>query len=1200
VAVCGGMYVDVHGGYDGGERRWMLGASSGTETVGGPARKRRKPSMETTAGLEVGVLGPLVASRSGRPIPLTPAGRRLLAGLAVVHPGLASTAWLLRAARDADADDPAARQALRSVVRRLRAQIGRDAVVTASEGYGLAPQVQVDLARFVEVAEQGRRLLAAGRFVEAEPVLRSARALWRGPFLVDTHLDDDLPEAASGAVALLGTVTEHWADAAIRCGQPAEIVEVLEGLVRTEPLSEHAWRLLIDACLALDRRDTAARTARSALAVLEDVGVVPGEALRDAIDRALGRGTETAAPVSRSPRARAVTSAVAAEPCLGRDSESEAILDALLSSRDGGVRMIVVAGEPGIGKSHLIAHVAEAAISQGMDAWIGRADPYDRVPYQPVVDVLRQLSAAADAASAGRALSGPLGRLLGGDQPPLRSGLDAISERHELFEAACALIEAATTGAALVGVEDIHWANHDTLLLIRHLVRSRPSLPLCVVLTLRTTEKLTTEVAHVVDELSLLPATTWMRLDGLDVHALAALPAVVRAAAAWGREPHELANAVHRATGGNPLFATHIAREPDGLDVLATLDATDAQTEPTGVGLEDQNGTPLPRRLTYVIDAFLASLSRPTRSALGLAAAQGVEFDAALLAATAGHDTSTALEEAEQAGVIRHCQNGTWHFRHQLIHAALDHGQSRARRAGNHWRVARAIEMHGTRTATTRFALARHYLLARPLAGDELAQRHATQAAEQAETLLDFELAASYLRKAADVASRPHAARLRMRAATALLCSGEVDAARHELRIAAEQAAEAHDPDLLGQAALAAARLPQRLGEPMSPDVRTLVERAAASIDDADVRSELHLYRALDVTRGRDIARLLEAAVTDPVRLIELAERAVWAAAPDGRVELAPLLARADAGTPPPVAAAAAVARWVHAVETGAGSMIEPPDGVAAELDVDAAATPYTSWAWSCWASTRHIAAGRFTDAQIATEAMLASVPAHGTDPELRRGIVATYYGQLAGIETARDPGLVASGPHMSLIDPAWTENPLVWQQLHAAHAAQSGDVERARRLLVSCCEPVLDGQRRTGSLVFQLTLLLRIALSIRDTDRMSRLARALEPWSGWHALFGSSMYLGAVDLTLGLAAVHSGRVAEAADRFEAALDQHRRVGAAAWESATLARLAKTYAKRQRVGDGQAATAAARQARRLGDRLGLPHIARTLASLPAA
>jgi DNA-binding SARP family transcriptional activator len=1182
----------------------MTGGSHETVAVRGPVHKRHRPPVETPPALAVGVLGPLVVWRDGRPVQLTPAKRRLLAGLAIAHPGLASTAWLLEAARSADADHPAARQALRSVIRRLRASVGRDAIVTASEGYGLASHAQVDLARFVDDAEQGRRLLLAGRFVEAERVLRSARALWRGPLLLDAPLVGDMPETARGATALLGTVTEHWADAAIRSGQQASPVEVLEELVRTEPLREHAWRLLIDAQMALERRDAATQTTRSALAALDDVGTVPGRPLRDAIDRALGLGTaaarETAPPAQRTSRAHLVAPAVAAEPCLGREVEHDAIVDALSTTEDGGARVIVVAGEPGIGKTRLVARVAETAISQGMDAWIGRADPYDRIPYRPVVDVLRQLVTVADAASVARALSGPLGRLLGDDRAPRRSGLNPIDERHEPFEAACDLIEAATTGAALVALEDVHWTDPSTLLLVRHLVRNRPSLPVCVVLTLRTTEKPATEVGQVIDELSLLPATTWMTLDGLDVQAVGALPAVVHGAALRGRNPHDLANAVWRATGGNPLLATHIVQHPDGLDVLGTLDSADAQDNSNGVRLGDRNGTPLPHRLTHVIDAFLAGLSRSTRVALALAAAQGMEFDAALLSASAGRETSTALEEAERAGVIRHRSNGTWEFRHQLIQVALDHGQSCAHRARNHWRVARAIEMQGTATATSRFALARHYLLARPLAGDDLAQRHATQAAEQAERLLDFALAANYFRKAAEVASPPHAARLRMRAARALRCGGEVDAARQELLTAAEHATESHDADLVAQAALAAADLPLRLGEAMPPDVRTLVEQAMASVGDSHLRSELHLCRALDTTKGWGIADLLEAAVKDPARLIEVTERAFWLAAPEGRGELAQVLARTDSDTPPPVAAAAAIARWVHAVETGAGSLNEPPDGVPAELADDAAAGPYTRWAWSCWASTRHLAAGRFANAQMATEAMLASASARATDLELRRDVVATYYGQLAGIDTVRHPLLLAPGPHMNLINPAWTQDPIVWQQLHAAYAAHLGEVERAERLLESCCEPVLDGRKRAGSLVFQLTLLLRTAMIINDTARVARIERALEPWSGWHAVFRSGVYLGAVDLALGQAALRAGRVTEAAERLEAALDQHRRVGAAAWEPGTLARLAMAYAKRRRIGDGRASTAAASQARRLGDQLGLPHVAHMLARLPRA
>jgi hypothetical protein len=173
----------------------------------------------------------------------------------------------------------------------------------------------------------------------------------------------------------------------------------------------------------------------------------------------------------------------------------------------------------------------------------------------------------------------------------------------------------------------------------------------------------------------------------------------------------------------------------------------------------------------------------------------------------------------------------------------------------------------------------------------------------------------------------------------------------------------------------------------------------------------------------------------------------------------------------------------------------------------------------------------------------------------------------------------------------------VVWEQLHATHAAFAGDRRHAEHRLRACCEPVLDGSRRTGSLVFQLALLLRIALDIQDEARAHRLARVLGEWSGWHAVYRSGLYLGAVDLTLGRAALADAALDEAVDKLAASLDQHRQVGAKGWEPASLAHLAVAHRRRGRAGDGRAATAAAKDARRLADSIGIPYIGQILASV---
>jgi DNA-binding SARP family transcriptional activator len=1166
-----------------------------------PAHTKSRATEGSDSTLYVGVLGPLVVTR-GEPVELSPSQRRLVAGLAAHHPQPASTAWLLAATRDADGDNPAARAALRSAVFRLRARLGDDAITTSGDAYALSPDTKVDITRFLDGADAGRSLLASGHVAEAERQLRAARDLWRGPLLADAPLTADLPENARAAVIARYSVTEHWAEAAIRSGEAAEVAAVLEGLVAAEPLRERAWQLLIDAHLSVEQPDSAARAARAALAALEEVGITPGDRLRDAVHQALGVGAAAAA--TRPHRTRPSSGLPPAEPCVGRDAERDRILDVVSTVRDGGARLVVVSGEPGVGKSHLVADVANSLADSGTPVWSGRADPYDRVPYRPIVEMLRQLVVDADPVAVGRALAGPLARLIGDETSPAPAVVDAITERHTLYEAIVDLVGATVThGRALIVLEDVHWADRDCLLLIWHMLCVRPDLPVCVLATLRDTGELPDASAQIIDDLSLRPTTTWLSLGGLSAQDLAALPVLTQRATAEARAPQDLAAVVQRVTGGNPLFAIHLLQHPDWSEVLAALempgeldlepapDAGDAGRTPEADAdgrARRHQSAPVLRHLTHVIDAFLARLTEPTRTAMKLAAAQGVEFDAALLAATLDGDASASLEEAERAGVIRHRPDGTWEFRHHVVHAALEDGLSRAGRAERHLRVARAIEKDRGPGPSSPFSLARHYRIARSITGDDPARRYATEAAERAEALLDFGLAARYYLEAAEVAAPARAARLRLRAATALMCEGDVHAARRELAAAADIALGARDADLLGQAAVAAAELSQRLGESLPPDVAALLERAITATDHAPIRNELYLQRVLRAAPGKGIADLLTAGIEDREVVPQLTERAFWAAHPDGRVELAELLARTALDGPPAVTTNAGVARWVHAVETGTTALDQPPDGMPDQLDPEMSADPHAAWTWWSWASARHAAAGRLPQARTATETMLAAIRSSGAQPELRRIAAATYHGQLAFIDALKNPRLAASGPHLELIDPIWTESPVMWQQVRVHNAALVGDLGRARRLLPACSEPVLDGPSCTGSVIFQLTALVQTAVLVRDTALAERLVPRLEPWSGWQAVFRHHVYFGAVDLTLGLALLAAGHLDEAIEKLDASLEQHRRLGARAWESSSLLLLARAHGARARRGDEAVAAAASDEARNLSTTLGLP------------
>jgi predicted ATPase len=166
-------------------------------------------------------------------------------------------------------------------------------------------------------------------------------------------------------------------------------------------------------------------------------------------------------------------------------------------TKRGHLRAALVGGEPGIGKTRLVAELAQRACVDGGAALYGRCDEELGVPYQPFVGALRAYldnfapdeiarRAGVTAAELGQH-SEELGALLPGMGEPT-SG-EAETERFLLFEAIRGLLERASKETPLLLVlDDLHWAARPTLQLLRHVLRSPEAMPMMVVGTFRDTE----------------------------------------------------------------------------------------------------------------------------------------------------------------------------------------------------------------------------------------------------------------------------------------------------------------------------------------------------------------------------------------------------------------------------------------------------------------------------------------------------------------------------------------------------------------------------------------------------------------------------------------------------------------------------------------------------------------------------------------
>lgn len=431
---------------------------------------------------------------------------------------------------------------------------------------------------------------------------------------------------------------------------------------------------------------------------------------------------------------------------VGRSAERRR-LDRLWAAACGGTRQAaLVGGEPGIGKTTLAAAVAATARDAGATVLYGRFGEDARETFAPFTQAFGQLvdtMGDAELLALGHHAS-HLARLLPDLAVRLPSlapvvAADPDADRFGLFEAVVALVgEAAATDPVLLVVDDLHWAARPALALLRHLLRADLDMRLLVVATYRDTEvEHTDALTEVLADLRREVAVERMTLGGIDLEAVEDLVADV-AGPVLGGGTSDVAEALHRQTGGNPFFVTEL------LQHLAERRA-DADAAPGAGGGQGVDEVVLTDDVLDVVQRRLARLSPSVRRLLTTAAVAGPDFDRRLLQAAAGpgggDDVLDALGEGVRARLLTD-DGSRCAFAHALVRQTLLRDLRPADRAELHGIVGDALE---STAPNDHAALAFHFGCAASPATAARAADHALAAARRSRSRAAYEEAIAHL-----------------------------------------------------------------------------------------------------------------------------------------------------------------------------------------------------------------------------------------------------------------------------------------------------------------------------------------------------------------------------------------------------------------------------------------------------------------------
>jgi class 3 adenylate cyclase/tetratricopeptide (TPR) repeat protein len=871
---------------------------------------------------------------------------------------------------------------------------------------------------------------------------------------------------------------------------------------------------------------------------------------------------------------------LAVTPFVGRDDVIAALTKKLDEARAGKGALVMLVGEPGIGKTRTAMEFADAARQSGALVLSGRC--YDgewAPPFSPFMEAIRAYAAEApldelreklgtDAGVLARIVPMLRERLPDIEEPP---AIPAEGERYRLLEAACDFLARLAASRALVlMLDDLHWADKGTIAMLRQVARTAPQQKLLIIGAYRDIELDRTH--PLADALQTLRRETnyeRLVLKGLEPADVTALLSLV----AEQEVPETFAKAIGDETGGNPFFirevVLHLVEEgrivqEDGRWVAATA-------------LADMR---IPEGVREVIGRRLSRVSEPCGRMLTVASALTAGFSWEVISALVDFGDAPlldAIDEALAAQLIVERERGSFDFTHALIRHTLYEELSTPRRVLLHRQIGEALERLYAHDVEPHLSeLAHHFYEA---ADHRRGVEYCRSAALSSASVAAYDEAANSIERALllndDTRTRCELLMLlgRMQFYTGLLLTS-----LDPFLQAAQIARQLGDPHLLGRAAINEGRIWPHGDARFTPVLKEAFD-ALAGEESAlcaqvmilhAIRSQVELGREGVVQAAEDAVSVARRCGDNRATAIVLMHRFLILRrigeldpSVDSTEAARDLLKAAEASEDAELVRAGRISCYWALMERGriaeaqehmrAHVSLTDASKIPADMHVTAACNASLALTQGCLDDARRLIdeAGQFE-----ARGVWVSYPTYVTQSILLHLLRGRANEALEMIAGASDPRLLISlGGGQSSI-----------HNIELLAVAFLGLRERAAACLARNDPPPDPEERLTYALHRAVAAPDAIAL-IGDRVAAERFYRRLLPWADRALTMGLYTNVGSASRQLGLLAATIDRHEDAERHFDSALAMNARMGARPWVARTQLDYARMLVKRDAAGD---------------------------------